>query len=146
MRTEDGPKPKHRVYALLDGAGQVRFVGQCRQDRPAPWRLVWQWRDSLPGKLAAWFRTLDREPEEITVMGAAAGLHKKVAKAAARTVTGWHPAAIGRRLPCGRRAVGRVEGGRLTLWPSCAAAARALRCHRGTVYEAVDAARLFWID
>jgi hypothetical protein len=120
-----GARPKYRVFGLLDAAGNLRFIGADRADRPAVWRTIWRYRDQLNTELARWLRTLDAEPREVVLLGTAVGLHAATAHAAAKMLTGvfgtikkkaGHP-----------RAVARVEpDGSLTIWQSQREAARAL--------------------
>lgn len=125
-------------------SGEVRFVGTGRQDRPLPWRNVWTFRHSLPGELAAWFRTVS-QPREVVLLGTGAPLHEQTAKAiVGLMVESWFPNAIRRSKPYGPRAVCRVDSGKLTVWPSCAAAARHFNCRRSEVFQLVDSGRLFW--
>jgi hypothetical protein len=108
--------------------------------------LVYQYRDQLPGKLAARFRTMPGPPDELVIIGRAAGLHKRTAQGIVRMVERWFPAAIRRTKPYGPRAVGMVEAGRLTVWPSCAAAARHFHTRRQGIFAMVEAGRLFWAN
>ena len=61
---EDGPKPKHCVVVLSDERGVIGHLCVRRFDRPPPWMTVWRHRQELHGPLAAWMRTLDKEPGE----------------------------------------------------------------------------------
>ena len=62
-----------------------RYVAAQRIGESA-WRVVWQNRDKLPGKLAGWFRELasqGREPMERILLGRAVGLPLRTAFALA---------------------------------------------------------------
>ena len=139
-----GPRPKHRVYALVDGSGEVRFIGVCRMDRVPTWHLIWDFRSELPGEVASWLRTLDKPPKEITLLGSV-GLHIKVAQNAARVMMGWFPNCIRRKTY--KHLVAQVVDGSLTIWPSIADAARHLGVHQNTIYMKVTQGKgLFFCD
>jgi len=62
-----------------------RYVGAQRQGESA-WRITWENRDKLPGKLAGWFRALaaeGREPAERVLLGRSVALTMKTALARA---------------------------------------------------------------
>ncbi len=94
MPRDPGRQPNHYVYALLDASQTVRYIGTGQHGNLAPWRVVWQYRGKLPSKLAAWFRTLDHEPAEQIVLGAAIGLHSATARTVTNMLRNWFPAAI----------------------------------------------------
>ena len=69
---------RYQVVELYDVADPAlpRYVCAQRQGQGA-WRVTWENRDNLPGKLAAWFRQLaaeGREPAERIVLGRGVGL------------------------------------------------------------------------
>jgi hypothetical protein len=81
-------KSRFQVIELFDVAEPAlpRFIGAQRQGESA-WRITWDRRDSLPGRLAAWFRELaaeGREPAERVVLGRGVALTMKTALALAR--------------------------------------------------------------
>jgi hypothetical protein len=120
-----GPKPKYRVFGLLDAEGNVKFIGADRADKPAVWRTIWRYRDRLNTELARWLRTLDVEPREVVLLGTAVGLHAATAHSAARMLTDVF-GTIKKRTG-GPRAVALVEpDGSLTIWRSQLDAAKAL--------------------
>jgi len=72
-----------QVIELVDPAepSLPRFVG-AQQQGQSVWRITWQHRDALPGKLPAWFRELSaqgREPIERVLLGRGVGLTEKTA-------------------------------------------------------------------
>lgn len=141
---ETGRKPTHFVY-LLDG-GRVGFVGVGRQDRTPIWRAVWQHRHELGSPLAEWLATLKSPPTEHIILGAGVGLHWATAQGVARLVAGWFPnCVVEDRMNMGGagRRIGRVEAdGALTIFPTIAAAAAALRTTRFGVHKALRVGRL----
>ena len=83
----DNYRATYQVVELCDPAepSLPRFVAAQRRGESA-WRVVWQNRDKLPGKLAGWFRELaaqGREPMERILLGRAVGLPLKTAFALA---------------------------------------------------------------
>ena len=140
----DNSYPTCRVIALVDGAGTVRHVEATSARRAAPWRIVWDHREELPGRLAAWFRTLlDHEPAEIVLLGGGAGLTWTAARNVARLLNGWFPACA--PLPECRRIGRREEDGSMTTWPTRSAAAKALGVHVNTVDRWVRKGKLLYL-
>jgi hypothetical protein len=140
---EDGPKPKHCVVVLSDERGVIGHLCVRRLDRPPPWLTVWRHRQELHGPLAAWMRTLDKEPSERILVGSV-GLSGPTARAVVALVAGWfgrvsQASNIGRR----GRPTGRIEpDGSLKCWPSRAAAARDLGVSRWAVRRRVRAGKM----
>ena len=97
----------------------------------------------LDGPLAAWMRTLDKEPSERILVGSV-GLSGPTARAVVALVAGWFGQAsqasnVGRR----GRPTARIErDGSLKCWPSRAAAARDLGVSRWAVRRRVRAGKL----
>jgi hypothetical protein len=82
------PNAHYQVVELYDVAEPdlPRFVCAQRQGESA-WRITWDRRGKLPGKLAAWFRELaaeGREPAERVVLGRGVALTVKTAFELAR--------------------------------------------------------------
>jgi len=76
-------RSRYQVIELYDVAepSLPRYVCAQRQGEKA-WRITWENRDKLPGKLAAWFRELaakGREPAERVVLGQGVALTAKTA-------------------------------------------------------------------
>lgn len=74
---------RFQVIELVDPAepSLPRFVG-AQQQGQSVWRITWQHRDALPGKLPAWFRELSaqgREPIERVLLGRGVGLTERTA-------------------------------------------------------------------
>ena len=88
MLKEDGPRPKHCVIVLVDGEGNVGYVGVRRLDQPAPWRAIWQHRMELDSPLARWLQALDNQPTERILVGSV-GMHGRTARAVVALVAGW---------------------------------------------------------
>ena len=141
MKDLGGRRPRHRVIALVDAQGVVRHVGVATADRPAPWRAVWEHRHQLDSELARWLRTLDAEPKEVLLLGSV-GMHAPAARAAARMLAEMFNVPVDEEIRCRRRVVARVEGEKLTVWPSVAAAARSLGVSRTTILHYVQHGRL----
>jgi hypothetical protein len=123
-----GPKPKYRVFGLLDAEGNVKFIGADRADKPAVWRTtIWRFRDRLNTELARWLRTLDAEPREVILLGSSeVRLHAATARAAAKILTDAF-GTLKEKRTSHRRAVARAEpDGSLTIWRSQREAAKAL--------------------
>jgi hypothetical protein len=147
----------YQVIELYDVADPLlpRYVCAQRQGR-ADWRITWENRDKLPGKLAAWFRQLageGREPGERVLLGRSVGLTMKTALALAafrvaeinRMATGRPdemadfltidpPENVGGR---GRPTAVVAEDGSVQTFPSIAALARAVGLARQTVSRAI---------
>jgi hypothetical protein len=112
--------------------------------RDAPWRQIWRLRDQLVGRLnnpfVTWLGSLDHEPTEITLLGGGSRLDWKTAEKVMQMMNGWFdlaPAAKG-------RAVGqRQVDGSVRVWPSRAAAAKALGLHRETIRIWLHKGKLF---
>jgi hypothetical protein len=137
MWKENGPKPTHRVVGLLDDAGTLKYIGADRADRPAHWRAVWRYRHQLGTNLARWLQTLDSEPKEVVLLGAAVGLHAKTARACARSLAELCHTIVEDKV-WGSRKVARPEpDGRLTTWPSRSAAARAFGITEGALRDKI---------
>ena len=132
-----------------------RYVAAQRQGESA-WRVTWENRDKLPGKLAAWFRQLateGREPAERVLLGRSVGLTLKTALSLAafriaeicRAATGDPnemadflmmdpPENVGGR---GRPTAVVAKDGSVQTFPSIAALARAAGLARQTVSRAI---------
>ena len=112
---ENGPKPRHRVYALVDEAGQVIYIGVAAAGR-ASWEVTWDHRENTDSVLSRLLRTLERKPAEITLLGSV-GLHTKTAFQAAGVLGAWFPGAVVEGLTPGGgrhgRAVSRVKAGHI---------------------------------
>jgi hypothetical protein len=150
-------KPRYQVIELYDALDPVlpRYVCAQRQGRSA-WRVTWENRDKLTGKLAAWFRELaaeGREPAERVLLGRGAGLTLKTAFSLAafrvaeinRAATGSpdemadflmmdSPENVGGR---GRPTAVVGKDGAVQTFPSIAALARAAGLARQTVSRAI---------
>ena len=137
-----GRRPRHRVIALLDVDGKVRHLGVASADRPAPWRLVWENRQTLNSSLSIWMRRLEREPEEVVLLGKSTGLHATTARNVARLLAGWFGVSVDDAIHCRRRTVARIDGSKLTVWPSIAAAAREMGVTRSTILRHIRQGRL----
>ena len=142
------------LYDVLDPA-LPRYVSAQRQGQSA-WRVTWENRDTLPGKLAAWFRQLaaeGREPAERVVLGRGVALTMKTAFSLAafriaeicRAATGSPdemadflmmdpPENVGKR---GRPTAVVGKDGGVQTFPSIAALARAAGLARQTVSRAI---------
>ena len=144
---ENGPKPRHRVYALVDEAGQVIYIGVAAAGR-ASWEVTWDHRENTDSVLSRLLRTLERKPAEITLLGSV-GLHTKTAFQAAGVLGAWFPGAVVEGLTPGGgrhgRAVSRVKAGRIETWPSRTAAAKAVGVSRRTIIRWLHAGGC-WID
>jgi hypothetical protein len=148
---------QYQVVELYDVADPVlpRYVCAQRQGH-STWRVTWENRDKLPGKLAAWFRQLaseGREPVERVLLGRGVGLTLKTALALAafrvaeinRAATGSPdqmadfltidpPENVGGR---GRPTAVVGQDGTVQTFPSIAALARAAGLARQTVSRAI---------
>jgi hypothetical protein len=150
MPRDPGRQPKHFIYALLDASQTVRYLGTGQHGSPAPWRVVWQHRGKLPSRLAAWLRTLDHEPTEEIVLGAAIGLHAATARMVTDMLRDWFPAAIREpRIVGGHgkgRAVSHVDrDGRVQVWRSRQEAADAAGISRPAIVQRLRS-RPDWFD
>ena len=131
-----GARPKHRVFALCDATGMIRFVGADRADRPPTWRLIFRFRSQINTELARWMRTLDREPDEIVLLGSATGLHAETARAIAKMLGEMLSTIREPKTSTRARRVARIEpDGTLTIWPSQKAAADALGVTTGPLHD-----------
>jgi hypothetical protein len=132
-----------------------RYVCAQRQGQSA-WRVTWENRDKLPGKLAAWFRELaaeGREPAQRVLLGRGVALTMRTAFALAafrvgeinRAATGDPnemadflmidpPENVGKR---GRPTAVVGKDGSVETFPSIAALARAAGLARQTVSRAI---------
>ena len=148
---------RYQVIELYDALDLAlpRYVGAQRQGQSA-WRVTWENRDKLPGKLAGWFRQLaseGREPAERVLLGRGVGLTLKTALALAtfrvaeicRAATGSPdemadflmmdpPDNVGGR---GRPTAVVGTDGSVQTFPSIAALARAAGLARQTVSRAI---------
>jgi hypothetical protein len=150
MPRDPGRQPRHFIYALLDASQTVRYLGTGQHGSPAPWRVVWQHRGKLPSRLAAWLRTLDHEPAEQIVLGAAIGLHAATARMVTDMLRDWFPAAIREpRIVGGHgkgRAVSHVDrDGRVQVWRSRQEAADAAGISRPAIVQRLRS-RPDWFD
>jgi len=76
---------RYYVYQLFArGDSLPRYVGVGKHGESSTWLPVWEHRAQWPGALSAWFRTLDAMPTEQVLLGKAAGLTAKEARAIAR--------------------------------------------------------------
>ena len=144
MLKEDGPRPKHCVIVLVDGEGNVGYVGVRRLDQPAPWRAIWQHRMELDSPLARWLQALDNQPTERILVGSV-GMHGRTARAVVALVAGWFGQANPASNVGGRgRPTGRIEpDGSLRCWPSRSVAASDLGVSRWVVRRRVRAGKMF---
>ena len=150
-------RARYQVIELYDTTEPVlpRYVAAQRQGASA-WRVTWESRDKLPGKLAAWFRELaaeGREPAERIILGRGVALAMKTALSLAafrvreinRAATGDPnamadflmmdpPQNVGGR---GRPTAVVGKDGSVETFPSIAALARAAGLARQTVSRAV---------
>ena len=137
-----------------------RYVIAHRQGE-APWRSVWEHRGKLPGKLAAWFKTLADdgiEPLARPLLGHGCALNERTAHAVCK----FRIAEIGRMSGCapgatpdflmvenfrGGQGHGRpcavVDGEHVQVFPSIADAARHLGVRKPTLGRAVRRARQY---
>jgi hypothetical protein len=129
-----GPRPKHRVYALLAG-GRVIYIGVAAAGQPS-WEVTWEHRERIDNALARLFRSIAEKPTEVMLLGTV-GLHKAVAYQAAALLGDWFPGALVEKP---RRGGGRagwpvswIKGGRVMIFPSRAAAARSVGVCRQTI-------------
>ena len=147
----------YQVIELIDPLEPdlPRYVCAQRQGKAA-WRVTWENRDKLPGKLAAWFGKLateGREPAERVLLGRSVGLTLKTALSLAafriaeicRAATGDPnemadflmidpPENVGGR---GRPTAVVAKDGSVQTFPSIAALARAAGLARQTVSRAI---------
>jgi hypothetical protein len=127
----DSSYPTCRVVALVDSAGMIRHIEVACARRETPWRRIWRLRAQLSGRLAEWFRSLGREPAEITLLGSGTRLTREAARGAARLLADWFGCVpIPKGQPVGRR----DSDGTTTTWPSHTAAAKALVVCPARVY------------
>lgn len=148
---------QYQVVELYDALDPLlpRYVCAQRQGRAA-WRVTWENRDKLPGKLAVWFRELaaeGREPAERVLLGGGVGLTLKTSLSLAafrvaeinRAATGSAdemadflmmdpPENVGGR---GRPTAVVGQDGSVQTFPSIAALARAAGLARQTVSRAI---------
>lgn len=142
------------LYDVLEPA-LPRLVCAQRQGQSV-WRVTWENRDKLPGKLAAWFRAVaaeGREPAERVLLGRGAALTMNTAFSLAefriaeicRAATGSAdqmadflmmdpPENVGKR---GRPTAVVGKDGSVQTFPSIAALARAAGLARQTVSRAI---------
>ena len=147
---DPGRQPRHFVYLLLDENQDVRYVGTGQYEVPSRWRTIWRYRDRLTSELAAWFRTLEREPAEQIVLGASVPLDARTASMARDMMTNWFPAAIREPRIVGGygkvRAISHVgPDGRVRAWRSRQEAAEAAGVSRPAIVERLRL-RSDWID
>jgi hypothetical protein len=130
-----GPRPKHRVYALLAG-GQVVYIGVAKAGRPS-WEVTWVNRERLDNAQARLFRGLAEKPTEVTLLGSL-GIHADVAYKVAETLGAWFRGALVEKprrggYPPGRPVCRIGPGGRVQVYPSRTAAAKAAGVNRKTM-------------
>ncbi len=150
-----------RVIELVDPREPKlpRAVFACQLGQ-SPWRVVWQHRGELPGRLAEWFRQLASEgvePLERVLLGNGAALTEDTAHAICR----FRLAEISRMSGCAEgeipsflchdekhvggkgdwRPCTVVKGGRVQRFPSIADAARHLGIRKPTASRAVREGR-----
>ncbi len=150
MPRDPGRQPKHFIYALLDARQTVRYIGTGQHGSPVPWRVVWQYRGKLPSKLAAWFQTLDQEPTEQIVLGAAIGLHAATARMVMNMLRGWFSEAIREPRIVGGHGKGRPVShvgpdGSIRSWRSRQEAAEAEGISRPAIVQRLRS-RPDWLD
>ena len=157
MKNLMADRAHYQVIELFDVVepSLPRYVAAQRQGESA-WRITWENRDKLPGKLAAWFRELageGREPAERIVLGRGVALTMQTAFSLAafriaeicRAATGSPdqmadflmvdpPENVGGR---GRPTAVVAEDGSVQTFPSIAALARAAGLTRQTVSRAI---------
>ncbi len=143
-----GRPPLQRVFALLDSAGEIIYLGVASAGR-TPWTATWENRERIDNGLARLFRSLGERPREITLLGSC-GLPLPVARQILALLAGWFPGAMVEKLARGGRPQGRpvlhVENGRVQgAWPSRTAAARAAGVARMTIIRRLRRGGA-WID
>jgi hypothetical protein len=145
-----------RVIELVDARvpSLPRAVFACRTHE-SPWRVVWQHRGEIPGRLSEWFKGLASEgvePLERVLLGRGAALTERTAHAICR----YRVSQIARMAGCpeglpdflchDEKHVGGqgdkhpctvVKGGQVQRFPSIADAARYLGVRRPAVSRAV---------
>ena len=140
MKDLGGRRPRHRVVGLVDREGVIRYIGVASADRRPIWKAVWTYRHKLESALAAWMRTLPKEPREVVLLGGAVALHAGVARAAAKMLRRVFDVPSDEEAHCERRVV--VDGEKHKVWPSVSAAARGLGVSRPTILRYIQRGRL----
>lgn len=143
------------IYELITADDTLpRYVGVGKHGEPSSWLPCWNHRAALPGRLAAWFRTLRQKPIEKVLLGKATALSEKEARAIAKAriqqinraaTNEWAAFLMNERpINCGRR--GRpcalLIGNQVEVFPSVTKAAVAEGVARETISRQVRQGRL----
>jgi hypothetical protein len=135
-----GGQGTFRVLALLDDQGVVKHV-ESASTRRTPWRILWRHRETLPGELCKWFRSLSREPREIVLLGSGSGLTWAAADGVVQLLKSWFPC-----LPPAQREQPvrqHKADGTTTIWPTTQDAAKALGIKLKSVYQRIFRGKLY---